>query len=132
MEEEKNKKISVVIPMYYEEKVVEECYNRLKNVLEKLNNYDYELIFINDGSQDNTLFLLEEIASKNPKVKVISFSRNFGTSSSSNSWTKICKWRCNCNYRCRFARPTRENPEMLELWENGYEGYLRKKKKQKR
>ncbi len=45
-----NKKISVIIPMYNEELVIEECYKRLKENITKLKKYDYELIFINDGS----------------------------------------------------------------------------------
>lgn len=72
------KKVSIVIPMYYEEAVVEECYKRVKAVVNNLENYEHEIIFVNDGSKDNTLPLLEEIASKDNKVKVISFSRNFG------------------------------------------------------
>ena len=80
------KKISVIIPMYYEEEVAKECYNRLKKVLEGLENYDYELIFVNDGSKDKTLSILEEIAEKDKNVKVISFSR--------------CHRRCNCHNRC--------------------------------
>jgi len=72
------KKISVIVPMYYEEVVVNECYKRLTEVLRNLINYDYEIIFINDGSKDRTLELLEEIAYIDGKVKIISFTRNFG------------------------------------------------------
>ena len=64
------KKISLVVPMYYEEKVVNECYKRLTKVLSNLKNYDYEIIFVNDGSKDKTLELLQEVASKDKKVKV--------------------------------------------------------------
>ena len=74
----KVKKISVIIPMYYEEEVVNECYNRMTDVLSKIENYDYEIICINDGSKDKTLQILEEIASKDSRLKVISFARNFG------------------------------------------------------
>ena len=72
------KKVSVVIPMYYEEEVANECYTRMKKVLGDLKNYEHELIFVNDGSKDKTLPILEEIAKKDNNVKVISFSRNFG------------------------------------------------------
>lgn len=53
------KKISLVIPMYYEEQVAEECYRRTRNVLNSIEEYDYEIIFINDGSKDKTLEILE-------------------------------------------------------------------------
>ena len=72
------KKISVIIPMYYEEEVAKECYNRMTDVLKKIEGYDYELICVNDGSKDKTLPILEELAQKDNKLKVISFARNFG------------------------------------------------------
>ncbi len=85
-----NKKVSIVVPMYYEEKVVEECYKRLSNVLNSIKSYDYEIIFINDGSKDKTLELLENIASDDKRVKVISFSRNFGHQCAVTCRYKIC------------------------------------------
>ena len=72
------KKISVVIPMYYEEAVVEECYERMVTVLKEIPNYEYELIIVNDGSKDKTLEILEKIAKEDKNVKVLSFARNFG------------------------------------------------------
>ena len=70
-------KVSIVIPCYDEQEVLNETYKRLIEVSNKFE--DYELIFINDGSTDNTLNVLKEFASENDKVKIISFSRNFGT-----------------------------------------------------
>jgi len=64
--------------MYYEEEVANECYKRLKNVLSKFHNYNYEIIFVNDGSKDKTLEILTNISSKDKNVKILSFSRNFG------------------------------------------------------
>ena len=72
------KKLSVIVPMYCEEAVIGECYKRLTNIMKKIDNYNYEIIVVNDGSKDNTLEILEEIAQKDKNVKVISFSRNFG------------------------------------------------------
>ena len=57
--------------MYYEEEVAQECYNRVSKVLTSLHNYEYEIIFINDGSKDKTLEILETIAENNKNVKVI-------------------------------------------------------------
>ena len=72
------KKISVIIPMYYEEEVAEECYKRMTSVLQNIENYDYEIICINDGSRDKTLSILENLAIRDKRLKVLSFSRNFG------------------------------------------------------
>ena len=73
------KKVSVVIPMYYEQEVVDVCYKRVKKVLDELKEkYEHEIIFINDGSKDKTLDILQDIAKVDKNVKIISFSRNFG------------------------------------------------------
>lgn len=69
--------ISVIAPLLNEEKNVYELYNRLSAVLKKLNN-SYEIILVDDGSRDHTLFALEKIAAEDTHVKYISFSRNFG------------------------------------------------------
>lgn len=88
------KKVSVVIPMYYEEEVANECYQRMKSVLCSLSDYEYEIVFINDGSQDKTLEILKEIAKEDKNVKILSFSRNFGHQCAVTARSKICYWRC--------------------------------------
>ena len=67
-------RISLIIPAYNEEEVIEECYKR---VLEVVKKYNYEICFVNDGSRDKTLEKLKSIANDDRKVKIISFSRNF-------------------------------------------------------
>ena len=63
------KKISVVIPMYYEEEVAQKCYERMSEVLKSIIDYDYEIICVNDGSKDKTLQILEKIAESDKNVK---------------------------------------------------------------
>ena len=99
------KKISVIVPMYYEEKVAEECYKRLTACLQKLTDYTYEIIIIDDGSKDKTLEILENIASKDDKVKVISFSRNFGHQAAVTAGLKHVS-----GDAIILTRPTRINP----------------------
>lgn len=70
-------KYSLVVPAYNEEAVLNESYKRLKEVMEQLDG-SYEMIFINDGSKDNTLNILRDIAQNDIDVKVLSFSKNFG------------------------------------------------------
>lgn len=69
--------ISVVIPLYNEEENVRELHDRLKAVLDGLDR-EYEIIYVDDGSTDNTLSILEEIQSHDPTVMILSFRRNFG------------------------------------------------------
>jgi dolichol-phosphate mannosyltransferase len=71
------KTLSIIVPCYNEEAVIEIAYTRIKNVLTEL-DLDSRIVFINDGSNDKTLELLSAIAEKDKSVKLISFSRNFG------------------------------------------------------
>lgn len=73
------KKISLIVPCYNEEQVINMFYEETKKVLEQISeNYTYEFVFIDDGSKDNTLNLLKKLRNENEKVTIISFSRNFG------------------------------------------------------
>ena len=123
------KKISVIIPMYYEEEVVEECYNKMKCVLSKMQNYEYEIICINDGSRDKTLQILEEIAREDKTVKVISFSRNFGHQPAVTAGLKYVSGDCAVIIDADLQDPPELIPEMVKLWEDGNEVIYGKRKK---
>ncbi|MFN3396028.1 MAG: glycosyltransferase, partial [Thermodesulfovibrionales bacterium] len=69
--------LSIVIPLYNEEENIKVLHDRLKGVLDRLDT-EYEIIYIDDGSIDNTLSILEEIQAGDPTVMVLSFRRNFG------------------------------------------------------
>lgn len=72
------KKISIIVPCYNEEEVLKDFYDKTINVLEEANKYEYEIIFIDDGSKDETLNILKEMKKINKKLRIVSFSRNFG------------------------------------------------------
>ena len=122
------KKVSVVIPMYYEEEVANECYTRMKKVLGDLKNYEHELIFVNDGSKDKTLPILEEIAKKDNNVKVISFSRNFGHQAAVTAGLKKVTGDARVIIDADLQDPPELIPEMLKLWEDGNEVIYGKRK----
>ncbi len=73
-------KLSVVVSVYNEEKALREFYKETNKILEQIrrSGWEHELIFVNDGSADNSLSILEELAQEDHDVKLISFSRNFG------------------------------------------------------
>ena len=74
-----DKKISVVVSVYNEELVLREFYQETRNILKTLpGHWDYELIFVNDGSRDKSMEILKELADGDGRVKVVNFSRNFG------------------------------------------------------
>lgn len=122
-------KISVVIPMYFEEKVANECYNRTVEVLNNLSGYDYEIVFVNDGSKDKTLEILEGIAKENSKVKVISFSRNFGHQAAVTAGLKETTGDAVVIMDADMQDPPEVILEMINLWEQGNEVIYAKRKK---
>ena len=69
--------LSVVVSVYNEEEALAQFYQVTEGILNTI-SWDYELVFVNDGSRDQSLSILNRLADSNPKVKVVSFSRNFG------------------------------------------------------
>lgn len=125
------KKVSVVIPMYYEEEVANECYTRMKKVLGDLKNYEHELIFVNDGSKDKTLPILEEIAKKDNNVKVISFSRNFGHQAAVTAGLKKVTGDAIVIIDADLQDPPELIPELVKYWEQGYDDVYAKRRSRK-
>ncbi len=72
------KKITVIVPCYNEEEALHYYYEEMSRVMTLMNQYDFELLFVNDGSKDNTLHVIKELVNKDERVRYISFSRNFG------------------------------------------------------
>ena len=71
-------KISLIIPCYNEEESLNPLYEELKKVTASMPSYDFEMIFVDDGSKDKTLSILKEFAAQDDRITYISFSRNFG------------------------------------------------------
>ena len=116
------KKVSVVIPMYYEEEVANECYTRMKKVLGDLKNYEHELIFVNDGSKDNSLKIIEGIRKKDNRFEYISFSRNFGKEIAIIAGLDYSrKSDAVIIMDADLQDPPELIPEMIQEWEKGYD-----------
>lgn len=128
---EYKKKISVIIPMYFEEEVANECYTRLKNVLISKDGYDYEIVFVDDGSQDKTLAILADIAKGDKKVKVISFSRNFGHQVAVTAGLKYVTGDAILIIDADMQDPPEVLWEMVKLWELGNDVVYAKRKRRK-
>ena len=107
--------------MYYEEEVVNECYTRLEKVVTNLEGYEYEIIFVNDGSKDKTLELLTEIAKENKNVKIVSFARNFGHQAAVTAGLKEVTGDVILIIDADLQDPPELIPDMLKLWEEGNE-----------
>ena len=123
--------ISIVIPSYNESQNINEIYRRTIEVIKKLNVKKYELIFVENGSKDNSLELLKKINSENKSVKVISLSRNFGYQSAIAVGLRYSK----NDYICVMDGDLQDPPEIiLQFAEKIIQGYdvvygIRKKRK---
>ena len=122
--------ISIVVPMYFEEEVAQECYNRLVNVMQQ-NNLNYEMIFVNDGSTDRTMDILTEIADKDPNVKIINFARNFGHQIAVTAGIDYAKGDAIVIIDADLQDPPELIPVLVDKWNEGFEVVYAKRKSRK-
>lgn len=114
------KKISILIPCYNEEENVVPIANAIvEEIGRNLANYDYELIFIDNDSKDNTRPLLREICKRNPKVKAIFNAKNFGQFNSPYYGILQTSGDCTIMMCCDFQDPIELLPKIVEEWEKG-------------
>ena len=115
------KKISVMIPCYNEEENVVPMSKEIVSLFEtELAKYDYELLFIDNNSTDNTRSLLREICAKNSRIKAIFNAKNFGQFNS--PYYGMCQTTGDCTIGmcCDFQDPVELIPQFIQEWEKGY------------
>lgn len=123
--------ISVLIPIYNEEKVLPYLYERLVGILEP-QKLSYEIIFVNDGSEDNSLEMMKEYNKINPRAKILSFSRNFGHQTAVTAGLNFSKGKAVMIIDGDLQDPPEIIPQFIEKWKKGYEIVygIRKKRKE--
>lgn len=110
--------LSVVVSVYNEEQALPLFYQTARPILESL-SWDYELIFVNDGSADGSLGILKKLAAENPKVKVASFSRNFGHEAAMIAGLDYAKGDAIVCMDADLQHPLECLPEIIEKIEGG-------------
>lgn len=126
------KKISIVVPMYNEQEVAKEFYNRTISVLTKLIEYDYEIIVVNDGSRDKTLEILLNIVREDEHVKVINFSRNFGHQAAITAGIENATGDAIITIDADLQDPPEIIVDMIREYEKGYDIVYAKRKSRKK
>ena len=126
------KKISFLIPCYNEEENVLDIIMAIEDLFKKeLNNYDYEIIFIDNASQDKTKLILQERCEIDKKVKAIFNIRNFGQFNSPYYGILQTTGDCTISIACDFQDPIELIPKFIKEWEKGYKVVVGVKNKSK-
>lgn len=112
--------LSVIIPAYNEERMIQKTADTVDGILGK-EAIPYEIVFINDGSRDGTWEQIEAAAERNPQVKGIHFSRNFGKESAIFAGLANASGDCCAVMDCDLQHPPEVLVSMYRLWEQGYE-----------
>ena len=115
-----NKTLSVIIPSYNEEAMIQTTFQTVKKILSE-SQIPFEIIFVDDGSRDGTYQEVIRLSKDNPEVHGISFSRNFGKESAIFAGLAEAKGACCVIMDCDLQHPPEKVVEMYHLWQQGYE-----------
>lgn len=113
--------VELIVPCYNEEAVLNMFYDESISVINNIKEYDFNIIFINDGSRDNTLKIMQQLAEKDDRVKYISFSRNFGKESAMYAGLKNSKGDYIVVMDADLQHPPKLIPDMIKVMEEGYD-----------
>jgi nucleotide sugar dehydrogenase len=117
----RRKLISIVIPVYNEEKNVQRAYAEVCKVFDDMDRYDLEILFTDNHSNDRTPDILAEIASTDKRVRVVLFARNFGFQNSVLTGYRLATGDAAFQLDCDLQDPPALFPAFLEQWERGYD-----------
>ncbi|MBO5472333.1 MAG: glycosyltransferase [Lachnospiraceae bacterium] len=114
------KKISIMIPCYNEERNVRAMAETIIKIMESV-SYDYEIVFTDNDSKDNTKKILRELAAENSRIKVLINNRNYGTGGrSSRNTMRYLSGDIIMYLPCDFQEPPELIPKFIKYWEDGY------------
>ena len=114
-------KLSVVIPFYNEENMIQKMYDELVKEINQITKAEFEIIFINDGSKDRTFERMLAIAAGDSRVKYISFSRNFGKEAGTIAGLEYATGEAVILMDGDLQHPPAMLPQMIEAYEQGYD-----------
>lgn len=112
--------LSIIIPAYNEQENIENTAKVIGGIMAE-NKIECEIIFVDDGSKDNTWSIIEELSNKDHCIRGLKFSRNFGKEGAIFAGLKACDGECAVVIDCDLQHPPTIIPEMYSLWEQGYE-----------
>ena len=121
------KKITIIIPAYNEEESLPHLYERLEKLMGSMKHYEFEILFINDGSKDNTINLIKEYRQKDNRISYVDFSRNFGKEIAMIAGIDYATGDCVIFMDADLQDPPELIPELVKYWEEGYDDVYAKR-----
>ena len=129
---EQNKKlVTILIPAYNEEEVLPMLYERLVKLMDSLPQYNFEILFVNDGSKDKTLELIKKMRKNDSRICYVNLSRNYGKETAMIAGFDYINGDCMINIDADLQDPPELIPEMLKYWEEGYDDVYAKRRSRK-
>jgi len=127
MDENKKKLITILVPAYNEEEVLNILYDRLNKLMNENDAYDFEVLLVNDGSKDNTLKIMQELRKKDKRICYLNLSRNFGKETAMIAGLDYCNGDAVVIIDADLQDPPELIPQMIEYWEQGYDDIYAKR-----
>ena len=125
------KKISVIIPSYNEEESIPLLYKRIDKVMDNMKNYEFEILFVNDGSKDKTTEIIKELRKIDNRICYLDLSRNFGKEIAMIAGIDYATGDCVIFMDADLQDPPELIPELVKYWEEGYDDVYAKRKSRK-
>ncbi len=122
------KTITILIPAYNEEAVLTQLYERLNTLAKTTPKYNFEFLFINDGSRDRTLPILKDLSKKDPRISYVNLSRNFGKESAMLAGFDYATGGATVIIDADLQDPPELIPRMIKFWEEGYDDVYAKRR----
>lgn len=121
------KKVSILIPCYNEEKSLPLLYEELNKLMDQQQNYDWEILLVNDGSKDKTIDVILELRKQDARISYLDLSRNFGKENAMMAGFDYVTGDCMVIMDADLQHPPSLIPEMLKHWEDGYDDIYAKR-----
>jgi polyisoprenyl-phosphate glycosyltransferase len=122
------KRISILIPAYNEQEVIHQLFERLNTVLKSLKLYDFEILFVNDGSSDSTIEIIKALRQRDTRICFVDLSRNFGKETAMIAGLDYASGDAVIIIDADLQDPPELIPEMIRYWEQGYDDIYAKRR----
>ncbi len=123
-----NKLISIVVPVYNEAGNIEPLVSEIQKVFEALQQYDYEILFVNDGSKDRSYDVVVELSKDNKNIKLIDLSKNFGNQIAVSAGMEHATGDAVITMDADLQHPPSVITKLIKEWEKGFEVVVAKRK----